>query len=213
MKTDELITLLARDAAPVKRGAIPRSLAALALGGAVAALVIMVPWIGFRPDFPAALADPAFWMKMAYTFGLGVAGFMLAERLSRPGATSRAGWVLAAACAVAIAALAFAQLLIMPAAEAPAAVFGYSWDSCPWLIFILALPCLALALWIMRGFAPTRTTLAGAAAGLLAGGVSATVYGLHCIESTAPFIALWYTLGIALTVVTGAIAGSRILRW
>ena len=213
MKTDELITLLACDAAPVKRGAIPRSLAALALGGAVAALVIMVPWIGFRPDFPAALADPAFWMKMAYTFGLGVAGFMLAERLSRPGATSRAGWVLAAACAVAIAALAFAQLLIMPAAEAPAAVFGYSWDSCPWLIFILALPCLALALWIMRGFAPTRTTLAGAAAGLLAGGVSATVYGLHCIESTAPFIALWYTLGIALTVVTGAIAGSRILRW
>ena len=213
MKTDELIALLARDAAPVKRGAIPRSLAALALGGAVAALVIMVPWIGFRPDFPAALADPAFWMKMAYTFGLGVAGFMLAERLSRPGATSRAGWVLAAACAVAIAALAFAQLLIMPAAEAPAAVFGYSWDSCPWLIFILALPCLALALWIMRGFAPTRTTLAGAAAGLLAGGVSATVYGLHCIESTAPFIALWYTLGIALTVVTGAIAGSRILRW
>ena len=213
MKTDELITLLARDAAPVKRGAIPRSLAALALGGAVAALVIMVPWIGFRPDFPAALADPAFWMKMAYTFGLGVAGFMLAERLSRPGATSRAGWVLAAACAVAIAALAFAQLLIMPAAEAPAAVFGYSWNSCPWLIFILALPCLALALWIMRGFAPTRTTLAGAAAGLLAGGVSATVYGLHCIESTAPFIALWYTLGIALTVVTGAIAGSRILRW
>jgi len=160
MKTDELITLLARDAAPVKRGAIPRSLAALALGGAVAALVIMVPWIGFRPDFPAALADPAFWMKMAYTFGLGVAGFMLAERLSRPGATSRAGWVLAAACAVAIAALAFAQLLIMPAAEAPAAVFGYSWDSCPWLIFILALPCLALALWIMRGFAPTRTSLA-----------------------------------------------------
>ena len=213
MKTDELITLLACDAAPVKRGAIPRSLAALALGGAVAALVIMVPWIGFRPDFPAALADPAFWMKMAYTFGLGVAGFMLAERLSRPGATSRAGWVLAAACTVAIAALAFAQLLIMPAAEAPAAVFGYSWDSCPWLIFILALPCLALALWIMRGFAPTRTTLAGAAAGLLAGGVSATVYGLHCIESTAPFIALWYTLGIALTVVTGAIAGSRILRW
>jgi len=179
----------------------------------VAALVIMVPWIGFRPDFPAALADPAFWMKMAYTFGLGVAGFMLAERLSRAGTTSRAGWVLAAACAVAIAALAFAQLLIMPAAEAPAAVFGYSWDSCPWLIFILALPCLALALWIMRGFAPTRTTLAGAAAGLLAGGVSATVYGLHCIESTAPFIALWYTLGIALTVVTGAIAGSRILRW
>jgi hypothetical protein len=31
MKTDELITLLARDAAPVDRGVLPRRLSALAL--------------------------------------------------------------------------------------------------------------------------------------------------------------------------------------
>ena len=213
MKTDELIGLLARDAAPVKSGALPRRLSALAVAGAVVALVIMVPWIGFRSDFPAALADPTFWMKMAYTIGLAAAGFLLAERLSRPGATSRLGWTLAAACAAAITALAFMQLVAMPPAEMPAAIMGGSWDSCPWLIFVLALPGLAAILWTMRRFAPTRAALAGAAAGLLAGGVSATVYCLHCDENAAPFVAVWYSLGIAATALTGAIVGSRVLRW
>lgn len=213
MKTDELIDLLARDAAPVKSDALPGRLSGLAIAGAVVALVIMVPWIGFRPDFPAALADPTFWMKMAYTFGLAVAGFVLAERLSRPGVTSRLGWTLAAACAAAITALAFIQLAAMPPADMPAAIMGGSWDSCPWLIFALALPGLAAILWTMHRFAPTRPALAGAAAGLLAGGVSASVYGLHCDESAAVFVALWYSLGIATTALTGAIVGSRVLRW
>jgi hypothetical protein len=213
MKTDELITLLARDAAPVDRGVLPRRLSALALAGAAAALVIMVPWIGFRPDLPGAFADPTFWMKAIYTIGLGIAGFLLAERLSRPGANGRLGWALAAACAATIAALAAAQLLSMPSQQMPAAIMGGSWDSCPWLIFALALPGLAAILWTMRRFAPTRTALAGAAAGLLAGGVSATIYGLHCDENAAPFVAVWYSLGIAFTVITGALVGSRALRW
>lgn len=213
MKTDELIGLLARDAAPVKSGALPRRLSALALAGAVAALLIMIPAIGFRPDLPAALADPTFWMKAAYTFALSVAGFLLAERLSRPGAVSRLGWVLAGVSAAAIAALAVIQLITMPPAEMPAAIMGSSWNSCPWLIFGLALPGLAAILWTMRGFAPTRTSLAGAAAGLLAGAVSATVYGLHCDENAAAFVAVWYTAGIALATLTGSVVGSRVLRW
>ena len=45
----------------------------------------------------------------------------------------------------------------MPPAEVPAAIMGGSWDSCPWLIFALALPGLAATLRAMRGFAPTRT--------------------------------------------------------
>lgn len=213
MKTDELIELLARDAAPVKSGALTRRLLILALVGAVAALVLLVPLIGFRPDLPAAFADPTFWMKALYTFGLASAGFLLAERLSRPGVSSRLGWVLGAICAAAISALAIAQLVTTPPADISYAVMGDSWDSCPWLIFGLALPGLAAILWVMRSFAPTRGALAGAAAGLLAGGVSATVYGLHCNEDSASFVALWYSLGVLLSVAAGAGIGSRLLRW
>jgi len=213
MKTDELISLLARDAAPVKSSTLPRRLSALALAGGFAALVMMIPAIGFRPDLPGALADPSFWMKAVYTVGLSAAGFLLSERLSRPGGGSRPGWTIAAGCAAAIVALAIIQLATMPPAEVPAAIMGGSWDTCPWLIFALALPGLAATLRAMRGFAPTRTALAGAAAGLLAGGVSATVYGLHCDENAAAFVAVWYSLGIGMTAVAGAILGPRVLRW
>jgi hypothetical protein len=65
----------------------------------------------------------------------------------------------------------------------------------------------------IRGLAPVRLRLAGAAAGLTAGGLAAAIYSLHCPESAAPFVAIWYTLGILLPAAVGAVAGPRLLRW
>lgn len=213
MKTDELIALLARDAAPVKRGALPMRIGMLALVGAVAAFCILAPWLGIRPDLAEAVTGMTYWMKTLYTLGVGVAGFLLAERLSRPGAKGRAGWVLAGVFVAAIMAIAISQVVATPPDQLRAAFMGSSWDKCPWRIVVLALPSLAVILWTMRRFAPTRPALAGAAAGLLAGGVAATIYGLHCQEVAAPFVALWYSLGMVLTAAIGAIIGSRALRW
>ena len=213
MKTDELITLLARDATPVKRGMLPIRLILFALLGALAAYVILVPWLGFRADLAEAVTGMTYWMKTSYTLGLGIAGFALVERLSRPGAKGVSGWVLIGACALFIVAIAISQLISMPSDQMRAAFMGSSWNKCPWLILALSIPGLAIILWVMRRFAPTRLTLAGAAAGLLAGGLAATVYGLHCGETSAPFVALWYSLGMTLSVITGAILGPRVLRW
>jgi hypothetical protein len=213
VKTDELINLLARDATPVKRGAVPVRIGLLALLGAVAAFVILVPWLGIRPDLAEAVTGPTYWMKTLYTLGVGVAGFALAERLSRPGAKGRIGWAMAGFFAVAITAIAVSELISTPPDQLVAALMGSSWDECPWRILVLSLPGLAVILWTMRRFAPTRPALAGAAAGLLAGGIAATVYGLHCDEIAAPFVALWYSLGIILSAATGGAIGSRVLRW
>ena len=76
-----------------------------------------------------------------------------------------------------------------------------------------ALPTLLATFWALRQLAPTRLTLAGAGAGLFAGGVGAFVYCFHCTESTAPFIAIWYTLGVVLTMAVGAVLGRYLLRW
>jgi hypothetical protein len=77
----------------------------------------------------------------------------------------------------------------------------------------MALPIFAAALLVLKSMAPTRPALAGAAAGGLAGGVGAAVYALHCVELTAPFLAVWYVSGIALPVLAGAVLGPRLLRW
>jgi hypothetical protein len=213
VKTEDLIALLAHDATPVRRPALPVRLGLVALAGAVAAFVILIPWLGIRPDLAVAVTGSTYWMKTLYTLGVGVAGFALAERLSRPGAKGRIGWTLAGLFVIAILTIAVSQLMSTSPDQIRAVFMGSSWDKCPWRILVLSLPGLVVILWAMRRFAPTRPALAGAAAGLLAGGVGATVYGLHCQEVAAPFVALWYSLGMVLTAAVGAVAGSRLLRW
>jgi hypothetical protein len=213
MKTDDLVALLAKDAVAVPKGRVAGRLLLLCGVGAIVALALMLPWLGMRPDIVEALQSRSYWMKTVYTLGLAVGGFVLIERLSRPGARGKAGAVVVAVCLVAIAALAAMELMPAVPGERMEAVMGGSWNRCSWRILALAMPGLAAILYGVRQLAPTRLTLAGAAAGLLAGGVSATVYGLHCDETAAPFVAIWYTLGIALSAAVGAIVGRRVLAW
>ena len=93
------------------------------------------------------------------------------------------------------------------------ALMGQTWRSCAWSIGLIALPVFVAVLAALRGLAPTRPAAAGAAAGALAGGAGAAIYALHCPELAAPFLAVWYVLGIALPVVAGALIGPRLLRW
>ena len=65
----------------------------------------------------------------------------------------------------------------------------------------------------MKGLAPTRLRLAGAAAGFAAGAIGALVYTLHCPELDAPFLAVWYVSGMLIPTVVGAFVGPRLLRW
>ncbi|MNT33639.1 hypothetical protein D3C72_1695780 [compost metagenome] len=92
-------------------------------------------------------------------------------------------------------------------------LMGQSWRICALSIGFMALPVFAATFVALRGLAPTRPALAGAAAGALAGGVGASVYALHCMELTAPFLAVWYVSGIAVPVLLGAALGPRLLRW
>jgi hypothetical protein len=101
----------------------------------------------------------------------------------------------------------------LPADERTAALMGHSALQCPWNVLGLSLPALAVALWALRGLAPTRPVAAGAAAGLLAGALGALGYALACAELALPFVAAWYTLGVLMTAALGAALGPRLLRW
>ncbi len=107
-------------------------------------------------------------------------------------------------------------LVALSGADAPqrAELFlGQTWNTCPLNIAVLSLPVFAPALWGMKGFAPTRPALAGAAAGLFAGAAGAVVYTFHCPELAAPFLGTWYVLGMLIPTALGAVIGPRVLRW
>jgi hypothetical protein len=92
-------------------------------------------------------------------------------------------------------------------------VMGNTWRACSRTIFILSLPVLAGAFVSLRQLAPTRLVSAGAIAGILAGALGTFVYAFHCFESAAPFIAIWYTLGMAAAGMLGGLLGRWALRW
>lgn len=213
MKTDDLMQLLATDAAPVPRHAGERRFA-IALG---VGLVLAFAWVsleyGLRKDLGSVWVTPAFALKLAMPLAVAASGLAAVFQLAHPGGRVR-GWAwglwLPVALLWAWAALVLAQA--EPGTRA-ALVLGSTWRTCVFNVIATSLPVGVALFWALRGLAPTRPMLTGAVAGWLAGAVGATVYALHCPEMQAPFLAVWYVLGMAACAAIGALAGRHWLRW
>jgi hypothetical protein len=81
------------------------------------------------------------------------------------------------------------------------------------LIPLMGMGPLAIFLLALRHGAPTRPALAGAVAGLLVGGIAATIYAAQCTDDSPLFVASWYTIDIAGLALVGALSASRFARW
>ena len=213
MKTDDLISMLAQGAIAVEPNVAQRRYVAALGWGAFGAMSVMAIWLGVRPDIATAVWLPMFWVKLAFP-GVLFAGALLAVlRLSRPGARLGRIPVLMVAPVLAIWILAAMALLDAEPAVRGSLIYGVSWHVCSFYIAMVSAPAFIAALWAMKDLAPTRPALAGAASGLLAGALGAAVYALHCPEMAAPFLGIWYLLGMLIPAVFGAVAGSILLRW
>lgn len=214
MKTSDLIVaLVAADPRPVRRAVPTASVAAAAGIGAAVAVAVLALWLGFQ-SLANAFSASWFWMKAGYSLALALAGFLLLVRAVRPGARLGLAWLVVGGLALcAIAMMAAHASMRAPADRQMALWLGSTWRVCPWRILALAIPTYVAIVLSVRRLAPTRLGLAGAAAGLLAGGLAAAVYGLYCQENTAPFTAAWYSAGIAACTLIGGPLGSRLLRW
>ena len=213
MKTEDLVRLLAADTLPVARRAAPRRVAwSLAAGMPVAAAVMLLAY-GVRPDIGVAVHWPMFWIKLMFPLVLCAGAFFVLQRLARPGVRLGASW-LGLACPVL---LLWAMAAVALADSAPqlrgAMVLGQTWRTCSLNIALISVPVFVAVFAGLRTLAPTRPAWAGACAGALAGSAGAAVYALHCPELAAPFLAVWYVVGIALPVAAGALLGPRLLRW
>jgi hypothetical protein len=212
MKTDDLIRAIAEDATPA--GPRPQRRLALALAGAVAAAAILF-WIllGPRANALVSLAEPRFVLKFFVTIGLAAAAIGLVLRMIRPGAAPGA-WRSAIMLAPGLLLIGISgELLALPADAWMTALIGVNSRVCLTYIPLMGLAPLGLILLALRSGAPTRPALAGAVAGLIAGGISAAFYASHCPDDSPLFVAVWYTLAIAMLAGLGALLGRRLLRW
>jgi hypothetical protein len=212
MKTDDLIRALNADTAP--RGpSLQATWTGAVLAASLLAALVFAVLLGPRPDIAEAAETVRFLFKFVVTLALAGAALLLIVRLARPGASL---------------ALPISLLLVAPALLAgavglefialPSDVWRANWignNSTVCLTFIPLIGLLPLAVFVtaLRYSAPTRPGLAGAVAGLLAGGVSATFYAAQCNDDSPFFVATWYPLAIAMLVIAGFVAGRLFARW
>ena len=214
MKTDDLVSLLAAQAQPVPRHAARRTLALAVAAALPLSVLLMLAGYGLRPGLAASLAqEPMAMVKLLAPALLALAGFVAVERLARPGVPVRAAWLGVALPVLLLWVLGVAAWLAAAPETRPGLLFGRTWRTCALSISGIALPVFVAAMLALRSLAPTRPLLAGAAAGALAAGSGAAVYALHCPEVAAPFLAVWYVLGMGIPVVVGALLGRAVLRW
>jgi hypothetical protein len=213
MKTDDFISLLASGVEPVDRHALPKRFGIAVLIGAAGATLIMATVLGIRRDLAEVALTSIFWAKVALPLCLMIGSLWMTTRLARPGGRPGGSvWVIAAPLAVLWVAAAYV-LMAAPDDARLAIVLGKTWRICPVAITMLSIPGFIAVFWALRGLAPTRLALTGAAGGLLAGSTATLSYCLHCPEMGIPFWGVWYLLGMLVPTVVGALLGPRLLRW
>ena len=211
MKTDDLIRTLAEDN-DWRATATGAALLIALVAAAPISLAIFLMALGVRPDFMSALHNPFFDLKFAVTLALAISAILVVLPLSRPGtAPGERAWLFLVPVALLVAGIAFD--LTMPQSTSWAdRLVGTNSRVCLTAIPAMALPLLVAALIGLRQGAATRPALSGAVAGLMSGGLAATVYAAHCTDDSPLFVATWYSIGIAGLTAVGAAAGSRLLR-
>lgn len=213
MKTDELIEALSHRPEPVDLRRPLRHLVGAAVLGLAAAVPLMLWQLGINPDLAVDARRPMFWVKFMVVAAVALGSAVVVLRLGRPGSPVRSAGRAAVLPIVALWFLAAVVLLQAAPGDRMPLIMGSSASTCPVSIALLSLPALLLLLLAMRSLAPTHLRLAGAATGLFAGAVGTLAYLLHCPEMEAPFIAVWYVLGMAIPAAIGALAGPRLLAW
>jgi hypothetical protein len=213
MKTDRLIDLLSTNVEPVERGRLGRILVLALIVGAIVAFCLMLAILGLR----SGIADPGrlgfLGLKLLFMLSvIGIGGALL-FRLMRPGREARRAFAFLFIPFAVVGVAAILALCLVHSAAWPGMVLGSQWAACALCIPVLAVipfACLVLAL---RQAAPTNLQRTGAIAGAVAAALGGAAYAFHCPDDALPFIALWYTVPIALWAVIGAKLGPRLLRW
>ncbi|WP_334192573.1 DUF1109 domain-containing protein [Pararhodobacter sp.] len=210
MKTDALIAALAADTTPrVAPGA--RLARVLPVAFVVSGLMLVAFW-HVRPDLAQALTSAPVY-KTLVPMVLALAALWLARGMARPEAPVGAEAALVGVLGLGMLAALVYGLSTNSLSEIGALLDTRDFENCLVSVPVLAALPLGGALWALKAGAPRHPALAGAAAGLLAGGLGAAVYSLHCPHDPLMYFLPAYGGAMLIVVALGAVIGGRVLRW
>jgi hypothetical protein len=214
MRTDELIkTLVADYAARPRPRPIGHGLVMAIIGGLAISAALFSITLGLRPDIVSALGTWRFDMKLADNLVLVIVTTWVVLRLSRPTTTPPSAMRALVVPAFLLSAAVMYELVTVPASAWLPRAMGMNGFVCLANIILLSILPFSAVVYALRQGAPMSPAVAGAAAGLLAGALGATVFAMHCMDDSPLFVAIWYTLGTGLMAMVGLLVGQYVLRW
>jgi len=214
MRTDDLInTLVADHAAQPSPRPIGHGLAMAIIGGLAISAALFSITLGRRPDIVSALGTWRFDMKLADNLVLVIVTTWVALCLSRPTTTRPSEVRPLIVPALLLLGAVIYELVTIPSSVWLARAMGMNGLMCVANLIFLSIVPFGIILYALRQGAPMSPAVTGAAGGLLAGAVGATVYAMHCMDDSPLFVAIWYTLAIGLMTLAGLLIGRYVLRW
>jgi len=212
VKTEDLITALTADNQR-QRPAPGRVFSVALLASIVVSAALVISTIGIRADFAAALETLRFPFKFIVTIALAASAAAVFHRTLFPVASRHPHPTLLLVAPAIMLLGVIAELLVLPADAWVMSAQGKNALLCLTVVPALGLVPLGLMLWSLRQGATTRPMLGGLCAGLLSGGIAATLYAAHCTDDSPLFVATWYPIGVLLLGLAGAIIGRFVARW
>jgi len=213
MQTDELIQSLTKELPPVRANAMSLALLRALMLGALGTVVIFAIFYGPRADLGSVWKSWPVLMKLTYALSVALCAWILCEKLARPGSKSDRLMLLPLIPIIMLLGIALSTSWHAPVELRHYLWLGHSALICPLNIALLSLPMFGSLIRGLRRAAPTQLRLTAAAAGLMSGAVAVLFYSFFCTETSVPFVASWYTLGMLLPAAYGAVMGERLLRW
>lgn len=213
METRDVIARLSNNVSAIDSDAASARLSRasiVGLGGNTALLIVL---FGIRSDMPQLMLTEMFWVRLAFPLAIIVAAMKLVERLGRPGARLKLAWFATALPIVSMVSAAVVILFATPPGYRLQLMLGTTWQGTTADIVTVSLPSLFVLMRAMKGLAPTRPVVAGAAVGLVAGAEGVLVYSLYCSEMSVPFWSVWYLLAILTTTGVAAAVAPGYLKW
>lgn len=211
MPSDATRALIARLTADGVGGAAPRP-HALRWAMGIAALLALAPvvlFLGVRADLVPALAGIG-GQKVVSGAVTALCACLACREAARPDARA---WFWALLLPGVLAYVAPALLADAPLPAGAALLSDPAGPVCFGTILALALLPLAALIAGLRRAAPALPAGAGLAAGMLAAGLAACAYALHCTADTASVASFWYPASVVATALLGGVLGSRWLAW
>lgn len=213
MRTEDLIERLAREPT-LSSMSLTSAWRIAAVAAVIIVFAILSMSIGFRPDLNVAAETPRFLFKIVVGTALAVGAYRSLRVLSRPEGQSSSTLLPLALVFILISSGVVAELALAPLSGGSfAKLVGINPLACVSIIVLLGIGPLAIFIHVLRKGAPQHPAIAGATAGLLAGGIASGLFALNCPNNSALFVAVWYSIAIAALACLGAVAAWRYARW